>query len=189
MARVFLAGLIILVFAFPMTAEGRVIANLDWYAEHATHIVLITEGDRIDGQLKVLESFKGNLKIGEKLTIPELAEFAPLEARAVECRGPLSLHPYTPCTDRPQIYVSCSKMLLFLCQKKNSSSKVKEWSAVGEDGDIISSIVWFEKVGSYRFTSRSKENKGILTNDVSLPQFRIERLVKTKMADNDKKRK
>jgi hypothetical protein len=178
MARVFLAGIIILVFAFPLTAKNHLVADLDKCAEYATHIVVVTEGDKIDGQLEVLDSWKGDLQVGEKLTIPELAEFAPLETRAVQCMPTVSLCLFT----HPQIYVSCSKMLLFLCQKKTSLSEVKEWSGIGEV-DIIGAIVWMEKEGSYRFVDRYRKDKGILTHGGFSPESKMEGLIRTKIAE------
>jgi hypothetical protein len=183
MARIFLAGILILVFAFPLTAKSHIVADLDKCAESATHIVVVTEGDKIDGQLEVLESWKGDLQVGEKLIIPELAVFAPLEARAVHCMIPLII-----CSPHPQIYVSCAKMLLFLCQKKDSSSEVKEWSGIGEM-DIISATVWMEKEGSYRFIDRYKEDKGVLTHGEMSWDSRIEGLIRTKIAEMNKEQK
>jgi hypothetical protein len=61
--------------------------SLEGCAWGATHIAVVTEGKRIDGILQVLESWKGGLKKGEVLTIPELAQFAP-ESQRVISRGP-----------------------------------------------------------------------------------------------------
>lgn len=41
----------------------------------ATDIVVVTEGKEIDGVVQVIETWKGELKPGSTLTIPELAEF------------------------------------------------------------------------------------------------------------------
>ncbi len=49
----------------------------------ATHIVVATEGRRIDGKLKILESWKGDLLPGESIEIPELSQFTPTKARQV----------------------------------------------------------------------------------------------------------
>ena len=49
----------------------------------ATDIVVVTEEKQIDGVVKVLESWKGDLKPGQVLTIPELAEFNAKSARMI----------------------------------------------------------------------------------------------------------
>ena len=43
-----------------------------WYA---THIVLADGGDKHDGEFRVIESWKGDLKAGQQLSIPGLARF------------------------------------------------------------------------------------------------------------------
>ena len=39
----------------------------------ATDIVVVTEGEKIDGVVQVIETLKGDLKPGATLTLPELA--------------------------------------------------------------------------------------------------------------------
>ena len=43
--------------------------NLDESAWHATHIVVVSEGQKIDGELRVLESWHGDLRRGERLVL------------------------------------------------------------------------------------------------------------------------
>ena len=75
----------------------------------ATDIVVVTEGSQIDGNFKVLETWKGDLKPGETISVPELAQFKEKEARAlypgpwVEKEG-----------DGKPRYVSGARMILFL---------------------------------------------------------------------------
>lgn len=40
--------------------------SCSWYA---THIVVVSEGDKIDGNVEVLESWKGDLKKGDRMSI------------------------------------------------------------------------------------------------------------------------
>jgi hypothetical protein len=42
---------------------------------HATHIVIATEDEEIEGKLTVLESSRGDLRPGGIIFIPELASF------------------------------------------------------------------------------------------------------------------
>lgn len=88
------------------TATGDPAFSLDYCAWGATHIVVVTEGEKIDGKVRVLESWKGDLKPGEEITIPELAEFAPAKKRVISdwLRRKKNL---------PDA-VSCSRMVLFL---------------------------------------------------------------------------
>ena len=66
---------------FVVNASGalcryRATFDLDYSLFKATDIILVTEGEVIDGCLKVLKSWKGNLKPDMEIVIPELAEFA-----------------------------------------------------------------------------------------------------------------
>ena len=72
-----------LVLAGSVSAEIRPSFNLHYCAWKATDIVVVTEGDTIDGEVMVLETWKGELRRLERLTIPELAAFATEESRKV----------------------------------------------------------------------------------------------------------
>jgi len=89
----------------PRSANGAIIPSfdLDFSAGKATHIVLATEGGRIDGVFQVLESWKGDLRKGDTITVPELAEFASEESRMVKQWGA-----------QPRRWVTGAKMILFL---------------------------------------------------------------------------
>ena len=58
-------------------AAERPSFNLDYSAWKATHIVLATENGTIDGRLKVVESWKGDIKPGMELILPELGASMP----------------------------------------------------------------------------------------------------------------
>jgi hypothetical protein len=56
---------IIFLLAYPAAGAGiRPSFNLQNCSWHATHVVVATEGEKIDGVLKVLESWKGDLAPG-----------------------------------------------------------------------------------------------------------------------------
>src|SRR5581483_11747983 len=57
-------------------------------ANLTTDIVVATEGTDIDGRLEILETWKGTLKPGEKLVIPEFALLRTAESRTIECLMP-----------------------------------------------------------------------------------------------------
>lgn len=50
----------------------------------ATHVVVVTEGERIDGDVVVVESWWGDLRPDATLRIPELAAFADDAARTID---------------------------------------------------------------------------------------------------------
>jgi hypothetical protein len=79
---------------------------------NATHIVVVTEGDKIDGVVEILESWKGDLKKGDRLTIPALAWFASRPARKINLDDDQS----EPKPGDPT-HVSCSRMVLFLIRE------------------------------------------------------------------------
>src|SRR6185369_5181374 len=49
----------------------------------ATDIVVVTEGSQIDGNFKVLETWKGDLKPGQTIRVPELRSFQDQAARLI----------------------------------------------------------------------------------------------------------
>ena len=50
--------------------------HLPTSASTATHIVVVTEGDRIDGEVRVIESWFGDLERGDAIELDELKRFA-----------------------------------------------------------------------------------------------------------------
>src|SRR5690606_10722376 len=77
---------VLLAFAFTMPAAFAFYLpsfQLEECAWHATDIVVVTEGKEIDGEVRVLETWTGERKRGETLSIPDLAGFARDDARAI----------------------------------------------------------------------------------------------------------
>lgn len=72
---------------------------------NATDIIVATEGGAIDGKLQVLEVWKGNLRMGNNIVVPELAAFAPKTKRTVT---------WIRVKNPPLIYVTGSRLILFL---------------------------------------------------------------------------
>src|SRR5262249_53146583 len=94
------AAIVVFLSAGAAPAAIRPSFQLDSCAWAATHVIVVTEGARIDGVVEVLESWAGDLKKGDTITVPELAEFAPEAKRRVapsflqyrrRCVGPLAL--------------------------------------------------------------------------------------------------
>src|ERR1700740_2175702 len=95
--------------------------QLDTCAWNATDVVMVTEGAAIDGEVEVLETWKGALHPGEKLTLPELAAFASDESRATST--------WLADLDRPlPRRVSGSSMILFLVRKDGQWASADGWS-------------------------------------------------------------
>lgn len=90
--------------------------ELGYSSWESTHIVVVTEGDKVDGEVEVLESWVGDLKKSDKLSLPDLAAFAPEEERVVS-KGAKQ-------EKDPPASVTCSRMVLFL-RKREEAEKGK----------------------------------------------------------------
>jgi hypothetical protein len=73
-----------LVLTFPSSAETLPSFVLRYLACQATHIVKADEGQEIDGVVRVIESWKGDLEKGVTITIPELLAFNNTESRTID---------------------------------------------------------------------------------------------------------
>lgn len=78
-----LSALILASLPLEATAGIRPSFDLDSSAAKATHVVVATEGEGIDGVLEVLESWKGDLGKGAVILVPELAQFASEKSRRI----------------------------------------------------------------------------------------------------------
>src|SRR5206468_844470 len=78
-----LLPLLALILPTTATAAIRPSFHLDTCSWRATHVVVVSEGETIDGAVTVLESWVGDLRPGDTLAVPELAAFAPEKARAI----------------------------------------------------------------------------------------------------------
>src|SRR5260370_12282105 len=58
--------------------------HLDSCVWDATHIVIVTQADKTDIAVEVVDSLKGDLKKSDRITIPDLAEFAVESDRAIK---------------------------------------------------------------------------------------------------------
>ena len=103
------AGLLVFASASLSYAAIRPSFYLDYSLWKATHIVLATEGNVIDGHLKVIESWKGDLKPDSKIILPELATFSTEKSRRIDELWKRKDLP------KPFVrFVTGSKMVLFL---------------------------------------------------------------------------
>jgi hypothetical protein len=81
-----LSALVLLAFPLTSFALIRPSFQLEACTWEATHIVVVNQACKTDIEVEVLESWKGNLKKGDFITIPDLAEFIPEQTRVVKHR-------------------------------------------------------------------------------------------------------
>jgi len=86
---------------------------------HATDIVVVTEGKVIDGVFTVIETWKGDLKPGETITIPELEQFKEKDARLIN-------RWWNETRSGPSEYVTGERMILFLTDAKKARAGSRE---------------------------------------------------------------
>jgi hypothetical protein len=157
---------LIAVLLFTIHAEAGIRPSfvLDYCTWHATHIVIATEGDEIDGKLTVLESWKGDLQPGEVVSIPELAIFKPQSSREVK-RGIFG-------SEKPKKYVTGSRMILFLRKLDRPVETLNEpvdkshgsdrWEPASRQGMNVS-VLWIEGGQSFAFIQVMNPGDSILT--------------------------
>jgi len=161
-----LLGTAILSFTPPTYAGIRPSFGLDHCTWHATHIVVATEGDKIDGRLTILESWRGDLRPGEVISVPELASFKSQSSREIKT-GPFAIK-----SDEPKRYVTGSRMILFLKKKagapetstnrENKSQTSDQWEPASREG-INVSVLWIEGDQSFAFIQLMNPGDSILT--------------------------
>lgn len=149
---------LLLLCGFPsLTSAGiRPSFDLEGCSWNATHIVVATEGKTIDGVFRVLESWRGDLKVGDTITIPELASFGPPSARTV------SDFWFEKPKSGPRTVVTGDRMILFL--KQDSSESIPEngdnvtpssmsiqWKSASFYREWNSSVAWLDEGKSYAF--------------------------------------
>ncbi len=152
----------------PFTFAGiRPSFSLDHCTWNGTHIVVATEGDEIDGRLTVLESWKGELRPGEVISIPSLASFKSQSSREIKT-GPFAVK-----SNEPKRYVTGSRMILFLKKKaevpetstdlENKSQTSDQWEPASREG-INVSVLWIEGDQSFAFIQVMNPGDSILTH-------------------------
>jgi hypothetical protein len=109
------------VSSFSTAFAGRIEPSFhaETAAWNATHIVLASEGEIIDGRLEVRESWKGDLQPGQTIEVPELKQFQLDAARAIDRR-------YTFTKEKPDSLaktVTCQRMVLFLVHGEADDGK------------------------------------------------------------------
>ena len=150
--HVYVSTAIIVILSISSTqAAIRPSFEFDYSVCKATHIVLATEGQSIDGRLKVLESWKGDMSPGSTILLPELAEFADEQQRRIHWWG---------LDDLPEPYVrfvTGSRMMLFLVKNSDQQNldkpvvNNKAWQSAAYFGGLKVSAVWIEHGEAYAY--------------------------------------
>src|SRR6185436_11191423 len=83
--KYFLLFALVILLLVPRDARAEIQPSFDLehFSWKATDIVVVSEGERIDGEVVVVESWKGTLAEGDRITVPPLAHFAPEQRRIV----------------------------------------------------------------------------------------------------------
>jgi hypothetical protein len=147
---------------------ARIIQNSAYCANtrYTTHIVVVTEGDEIDGKVRVLESWKGDLKKGDEIDIPALAIFADPKERTLS--GPFHIPKNVPLSRKVQYHgyriknwvsgkgplikikkVTCKRMVVFLKKADGENADDTMWTPSSYGKDIKTAVIWVESGWTY----------------------------------------
>lgn len=151
MKSLLLVSLFLLLCSFTASAKAHSLIGVDQCIWLSTHIVIVTEGEQIDGKVTVIESWQGDLYPGYSLTVPELAAFSSAESRKLYCPDMfLYLH---ECESPVPEVTSGSEIILFLRDKRTPSDP-QGWCAIG--------ALWVEGEDAYGLWDGEKEWQGLL---------------------------
>lgn len=126
--------LLLLILAAPL-ARAEVLPSFfaEGCAWKATHIVVVSEGESIDGEVVVLDSWYGDLERGARITVESLREFASVESRTIERAW------YQPKDEQRPAVATNQRMVLFL-KRDGDTWKPAESLA----GWMKTSMAWIE---------------------------------------------
>jgi len=136
---------------------------LDYSSWYATDIVVVTPlGD--DGKFQVLEAWKGDLRPGTIIAIPDLAP----DADSV----PIDQYPQKPYSDDGKISTKVpvvfpgSKIVLYMKDNSGASGRgeTSRWTASNLFGDMKASAVWIHEGMAYGFVQVSNPGESVLVN-------------------------
>ena len=123
---------------------------LENLALQAPDIVVVTQSEKLDGRFMVIEVWKGDLKSGDWVIVPELTVFASDESRVIH-RWPRDAG--TNLTT----HVSGLRMSLFL--RKTASGS---WESTDKFGGIKTSVAWIEQSQTYAFVQEMNPGPSLL---------------------------
>lgn len=154
---------VVIILSFPSRAAIRPSFSLLYLPWHATDIVVVTEGDVVDGRVTVLETWAGGLKAGELITVPGLGAFASDASRTVSRFG------FSKKGDKPPVIVSPERMVLFLKRVSTSAAtdeqtRQSNWQPSSRFGGMKVSIAWITGDHTYAFTQVMNPGPSLLTS-------------------------
>lgn len=141
MQYLFASGIVLSVICIASEASGYPAPtfSVEDAAPRATHIVVATEGDEIDGQLTVIDSWKGDLKTNEVILVPEMKAWSPVDARkALGAYRGLYLALDPELVEHLPTHVSCKRIVLFLIKKAD------RWKPASKTRLMSMSAAWIE---------------------------------------------
>ncbi len=120
----------------------------------STDIVVATEGTTIDGELTVQKVWKGTLKRGTKISIPELQQFASPDKRTVSSG-------FGAPQNNPKI-LEGKTMVLFLKRQASTTGQTPaiQWRAASVYRRMFVSMVWLEPNTGNTFAYQQLMNPG-----------------------------
>ncbi len=158
-----------LVLAATSSATARIRPSflLDHVLWEATHIVLATEGEVVDGRLEVIESWRGDLVEGADLVLPDLAAFSGRDSRRMD---------RWPASGAPPRFVTGSRMLLFLkkaaLRPQATKPEVSRWLPASYAGGFKTSVAWIEHGECYGLGQVENPGPSMITNVGTEVEFR-----------------
>lgn len=178
---------LILLAAFLIPAFGgfRPSFSLDYCSWNATHIFL-AEVSPHDDDFQVIESWKGNLKPGEHIRVPQLQPGPRAIAIALYSKQHRPYHPSSNASgntyidDVPRQPVG-SRIVLFLRQDRQPApapgdspiTEKSEWQPADLFNEIRSSVIWLDGTKLYVFTQWMNPGPSLISNwNNSLPSVR-----------------
>lgn len=169
--------LILSAWGHQVTAGIRPSFSLEDSSWKATEIVVVTEEEKIDGNVRVLEVWKGDLKAGTELSVPELASFAEEEKRTESSL----FSPRAKNQNSPMI-VTGAKMVLFLKAPAENSDK---WQPANLYNEMSVSLVWIEQGETFGYVQVMNPGPSVLIrlrlSEKEL-QTQVAQIVKTQSA-------
>lgn len=191
--------LLVLLAALLIPAFGgfRPSFSLDYCSWNATHIVL-AEVTPQDGDFKVIESWKGNLNVGDHVSVPQLKpgpHAIPIALYSNQSRQ-FQLSGNGDIEDIPRQPVG-SHLVLFMRRESederplnaaNTTGRPPEWEPSDLFHEIRSSVIWLDGSELYVFTQWMNPGPSLLSKwDKSLTavQARVAEIIQMQKALND----
>ncbi len=128
-------------------APSFYLEDLAW---QASDIVVVSQSEKLDGRFMVIDTWKGDLKSGNTVIVPELTAFASDESRLMH-RWPRDAG------TNLNTHVSGSRMSLFL--KKATSGS---WESTDKFGGMKTSVAWIEQSQAYAFVQEKNPGPSLL---------------------------